>query len=329
MKFRTLGTSDLQLPVITFGAWAIGGWMWGGTDEKASIEAIKASIDAGVTAIDTAPIYGMGYSEELVAKATEGIPRDQLQILTKCGMRWTGDKGTYLADAVDSKGQPVKIYKFAGKDSIIEECNDSLRRLKTDYIDLYQIHWYDATTPIEESMEALNRLLEQGKIRYAGVCNYDEQQLGIALEKTPLISNQVPYSMIVRGIEAKVVPFCRDHQLGILAYSPLQRGLLTGKITTDYVYSEGDHRDGNKYFSHDYITRTNAMLAKIKPIADQHQASLAQIVLAWTLEQPGITIALVGARTAEQARQNAQAAAITLTPEEVQTISAELQQSGL
>jgi aryl-alcohol dehydrogenase-like predicted oxidoreductase len=328
MKFRKLGSTDLELSVITFGAWAIGGWMWGGTDRRQAIEAIHASLDAGATSIDTAPIYGMGLSEELVAEALEGISRDKVQLLTKFGLRWRPPAGGEQAEAEDAEGNPLVVYRHAGRDSIIKECEDSLRRLKTDYIDLYQLHWPDKQTPIDETMEAVVRLLEQGKIRHAAVCNYNAPQMEEALKTAPIVSNQVPYSMVLRDIEKEVVPFCLENGLGILAYSPLQRGLLTGKIKPGQTFPEGDHRDGNRFFTDDFVGRTNRFLDEIRPIADQHNATLAQLVLAWTLEQPGITVALAGARNAEQARKNTEAANVNLTAEEVTEISKHLASSG-
>jgi aryl-alcohol dehydrogenase-like predicted oxidoreductase len=328
MKFRKLGSTDLELSVITFGAWAIGGWMWGGTDRTSAIEAIRASWEAGATSIDTAPIYGMGLSEELVAEALEGIPRDKVQLLTKFGLRWRAPSTGETSDAEDADGNPLMVYRFAGRDSIIAECEDSLRRLKTDYIDLYQLHWPDSATPIDETMEAVVRLLEQGKIRYAAVCNYNAPQMAEALKTAPIVANQVPYSMVLRDIEKEVVPFCLDHGLGILAYSPLQRGLLTGKIKPGQSFPSGDHRDGNRYFTDEFVTKTNQLLTLIRPIAERHDATLAQLVLAWTLEQPGITVALAGARNAEQAKQNAKAADVHLSLEEVAEITALLVENG-
>ena len=173
MEYRKIGDSDLELSVITFGAWAAGGWMWGGNEASDAIEAMRASYDLGVTSIDTAPIYGMGRSEELVGKAIKDIPRDKIQILTKFGMRWDLAKGDFYFASKDNDGKDIDIYKYASKKSIIEECEDSLRRLGTDFIDLYQIHWNDKTTPIQESMEAVAQLMKDGKVRYAGVCNYN------------------------------------------------------------------------------------------------------------------------------------------------------------
>lgn len=329
MKHRFVGGSDLKVSSICFGAWAIGGWMWGGTDKKESIDAIRASWDAGVTSIDTAPIYGMGLSEVLVAEALKGIPRDQVQLLTKCALKWESVEPGARIDGYDMDGNPVRVFRHAGKESILKECEDSLRRLETDYIDLYQVHWHDASTPIDETMEALIILLDQGKIRYASVCNYDDVQLEEALKTAPIVANQVPYSMVLRGIEERVVPFCIQNNLGILAYSPLQRGLLTGKIKEGQSFPEGDHRDGNKFFQADFVRKTNQFLDKIRPIAEGKGASLTQLVLAWTLNQPGISTALVGARNAEQARHNAMAADLSLDDDDIAVIGAHLMESGL
>lgn len=324
MEYRKLGKSDLEVSVITFGAWAAGGWMWGGNEQSDAIEAIRASYDLGVTSIDTAPIYGQGESEEIVGRAIKGLPRDKVQILTKFGMRWDLAKGDFSFHSKNNQGQEIDIYKYAGKESIIKECEDSLRRLGTDYIDLYQIHWPESTTPIAESMEAVDRLISQGKVRYAGVCNYNETQLAEAIKYVPLVSDQVPYSMVKKQIEAAVVPFCRQHELGILAYSPLERGLLTGKMKPGHQFAEGDHRAGIHFFTPENLQRVNAFLDKIKPIAEQKQASLSQLVLRWTIEQPGITIALAGARNKEQAVQNAHAIQVKLSAEEIAVINTEL-----
>lgn len=324
MRYRTLIGTELDLSVITFGAWAAGGWMWGGTERKGAVEAIRASYDLGVNAIDTAPVYGQGTSEEIVGEAIKGIPRDKVYLLTKYGMRWDLAKGTLASHSKDNSGKDIDIYKYAGKESVIKECEDSLRRLRTDYIDLYQIHWPDVTTPIQETMEAVAQLIEQGKVRYAGVCNYDVDQLMEASKYVDIISNQVPYSMVKRGIEKEVVPYCLDQQKSILAYSPMERGLLTGKMKPGHVFSEGDHRAGLYFFSEENLRRTNAFLETIKPVADEKGISMGQLVLLWTLEQPGITIALVGARNAEQAIQNAKAADARLSTEEITFISTEL-----
>lgn len=324
MEYRHLSDTDLQVSAITFGAWAAGGWMWGKTDRNDAIEAIRASYDVGVTSIDTAPIYGQGDSEEIVGEAIKDIPRDKVQILTKFGMRWDDNKGSFAFKSKNNNGRDIDIYKYAGKESIIKECEDSLKRLGTDYIDLYQIHWPDVTTPIAETFEAVATLIQQGKVRYAGVCNYNAAQMQEAEQTIKLASNQIPFSMVNRAVEDETVPYCIKHNKAVLAYSPLERGLLTGKMKAGQQFAEGDHRAGNKFFTDESINSTNTFLEKIKPIAAEKNATLAQVVLRWTLERPGITIALVGARNAQQALQNAAAINVKLTEEEIDFISSNL-----
>lgn len=324
MDYRELGDSGIRASAITFGAWAIGGWMWGGSDRKDAIAAIQASYDEGVTSIDTAAVYGMGASEEIVGEALQGIPRDKVQILTKFGMRWNMERGEFAFKSQDNDGRPLDIYKYGGKESVIKECEDSLRRLRTDYIDLYQQHWPDRTTPISETMEALDLLMRDGKIRAAGVCNYDTAQMKEATRAIGLASDQVPYSMVRRDIEEELVPYCIAHKKAILAYSPLQRGLLTGKIHPGHHFNEGDNRGDSKYFQGESLRRINAFLDQLRPLAEAHDASLAQLVIRWTLEQPGITIALVGARDARQAIENAQAMQIGLSAGEMALIDEKL-----
>ncbi len=307
---------------MAFGAWAIGGWMWGGAEEQAAIRAIKAAFDAGITTIDTAPVYGFGRSEELVGKALAGIPREQYQILTKFGMNWQTEQGEYFFDSVDNDGRPFKMYKWASKEKVVQECEASLRRLKTDYIDLFQIHWPDATTPISETFEAVQRLIEQGKVRAAGVCNYNIAQVVEALETIQLVSNQVPYSMINRGIEKDVMPQAIEKGLGIIPYSPLQRGLLTGKIRTGHKFNEGDTREGNIFYTDENIRRTQALLDVIRPIAEKYNITLGQLVINWTIHRPGVACVLVGARDEQQVADNAKALEFTLTSEELNAITA-------
>ncbi len=307
METRKLGRSDVKASVITFGAWAIGGWMWGGTDRKEAVEAIRASLDHGVTSIDTAPAYGQGLSEELCGEAIRGYDRTKIQLLTKYGLSWDTTKGEFFFKSRDSKGKELLIHKLASKESIMKECENSLKRMGTDYIDLYQIHWPDRTTPVSETMEAMEQLIKQGKIRAAGVCNYSPELMKEAEKTIPLTSNQVPYSMVNRDIEKEVVPYARRNDLAIIAYSPLQRGLLTGKIKPGHRFSDGDTREGNMYYSDENISRVNAFLDKLMPLAREKNATIGQLVIRWTIEQPGITIALVGARNATQAVENAKA----------------------
>jgi len=325
MEYRQLGESGISASAITFGAWAIGGWMWGGSERSDAVEAIRASYDQGVTSIDTAAVYGQGLSEEIVGEALRGIPRDKVQVMTKFGMRWDLAKGDFAFKSQDNDGRPLDIYKYAGKDSIIKECEDSLRRLRTDYIDLYQQHWPDVTTPIAETMEALEILVKAGKVRAVGVSNYDKEQMAAAEKTIKLASNQVPFSMVRRDIEKELVPFCVEHKKAILAYSPLQRGVLTGKIKPGHVFNEGDNRGDRKYFTGANLNRVNAFLDELRPLAAEKGASLAQLVIRWTLERPGITIALVGARDARQAVQNAGAIRVKLSTEEIGMINGRLE----
>lgn len=317
---KNLGTSEVKVTPLAFGAWAIGGWMWGGADDKEAVKAIHASLDMGITTIDTAPVYGFGKSEELVGQALEGIARDKYQILTKYGMTWRTNEGEYFFDSTDNDGKPLKLYKFSGKESVIQECEDSLRRLKTDYIDLFQIHWPDATTPISETMEAIATLLKQGKIRAAGVCNYNTSQIDEALETVQLASNQVPYSMVHRNIERDVLPQAISKGISIIPYSPLQRGLLTGKIKRGHKFGEGDTRESNRYYKPENIDRINAFLETIKPIADGYNVTLAQLVINWTTRQPAMDCVLVGARDAKQVKENIGALSFKLKDSEIDLI---------
>ena len=328
MEKRALGKSGLLVSPVTFGAWAIGGWMWGGADKKDAIKAIHACLDNGISSIDTAPIYGFGQSEILVGEAIRG-KRDRYEIMTKAGMRWEGTKGEYFFTTNDNGGVQREIYKYSGKESIIAECEESLRRLGTDYIDLYQIHWPDHTTPIEEPMEAFRILMDQGKIRAAGVSNYSVEQMERASGVIEFSSNQVPYSMVRREIEQDVVPWCLENDCGILAYSPLQRGLLSGKITPGYPFAPGDSRPETSHFQPNNLIRINKFLDKISPMAREKGATLSQLVIAWTLCQPGITVALVGARTREQVEQNSGALDLSLSVEELDFIGQRLEKLHL
>jgi aryl-alcohol dehydrogenase-like predicted oxidoreductase len=324
MEKRKLGQSDVKVSVITFGAWAIGGWMWGGTNRRDAIDAIHASLDSGVTSIDTAPAYGQGLSEEIVGEAIKGLDRRKIEILTKFGLRWDTNEGEFFFSSTDIMDRPINMHKFASAKSVIKECEESLKRLGTDYIDLYQIHWPDKTTPISETMEALNRLIEQGKIRAAGVSNYSIEQMTEAERYIRLASNQVAYSMVNRSIERTILPYCVKNNKAIIAYSPLQRGLLTGKIKPGHLFNEGDTRQGNTFYTNESIEEVNTFLNKLKPLAESKNATISQLIIRWTIEQPGITIALVGARNSKQATENARAAEIELTGDDLNFINDEL-----
>lgn len=325
MEYRKLGSTDLEVSAITFGAWAAGGWMWGGSDTGEAIKAIRSAYTHGVTTIDTAPVYGQGASEEIVGEAIKDLSRDKVQILTKFGLRWDIAKGVFHFHSKDNQGRDIDIYKYASKKSIIKEAEDSLKRLRTDYIDLYQIHWPDTSTPIQETFEAVAQLIQDGKVRHAGVCNYSVDQMKEAEKYVNLASNQLPFSMVNKGIENEIVPYCIKNNKSILAYSPLERGLLTGKMRPGQPFDKGDHRANNPFFSQQSIIKTNAFLEKIKPIANAKGVTLAQLALKWTLERPGITIALAGARNETQSVQNAAATTFDLNPDELDSINRELE----
>jgi methylglyoxal reductase len=299
---------------VGFGTWAIGGWLWGGTDEAAAIRAIRTSLEEGVTLIDTAPAYGLGRSEEIVGKAIAGR-RDQVVLATKCGLVWHTDRGRPF---FEQEGKTV--YRYLGADSIRYELEQSLRRLGTDHVDLYQTHWQDPTTPIDETMGALLELKREGKIRAIGVSNVTVEQLEAYLHAGPVDTDQERYSAIDRGHEAALIPYCREHGIAFLAYSPLAHGLLTGKVGPDRVFSGDDLRRTDPRYTPENRRRVARMLDEVRPIADRHGLTPAQLMIAWTLAQPGVTHALVGARNPEQAAENARAGDVTLSRAEMELI---------
>lgn len=328
MEYQNLPKSNVEVSAITYGAFAIGGWFWGGADEGDAIKAIETAIDNGVTTIDTAPVYGMGHSEKIVGQTIKG-KRQQVQVLTKFGMVWDKQQGNFAFDTFDNNNNPVKVYKFNGKQSVIEECERSLKRLQTDYIDLFQMHWPESTTPIEETMEALEILLHQGKIRAAGVCNCPVDLLKTANSVLPLSANQVAYSMVNRAIEKDLVPFCLDNGIGILPHTSLQKGLLTGKIKPGHIFNEGDHRPNTPYFKEGNHQEVMKMLDQIHHIALERKISLAQLAINWTLQQPGVTSVLVGARDASQMLDNVKAVSFTLNEQEIGLINKVLDNMNL
>ncbi len=320
MEYRKLGKTDLALSAITYGAFAIGGNMWGGNEKKDSIESVQASIDHGVTTLDTAPFYGFSLSEEMIGEAIRGYDRTKLQLLTKFGLIWDGSnqgKGEFFFDAEES-GRKIPVYKYASKASVMNEVENSLKRLRTDYIDLLQIHWPDHTTTIAETMEALELLIQQGKIRAAGVSNYTVEQVTEARGHLNIASNQVGYSMLNKNIEKDLIPYAKENELGIIVYSPMERGLLTGKYFNEGKLKENDHRKG--YFQQFDLDKVKVFLDNISPIAINKGVTLSQLVLRWTSLQPAITVVLAGARNASQAIENAKAIDITLTVDELSYI---------
>ncbi|MEQ1944639.1 aldo/keto reductase [Mesorhizobium sp. VNQ89] len=315
MLVREIGSSDVHASAIGLGTWAIGGWMWGGTDEAKSIAAIQASIDEGVSLIDTAPAYGQGVAEEIVGKAIKGR-RDKVVLATKCGLVRHTTRGRHF---FDYDGRPV--HRYLGADSIVHEIEQSLKRLGTDTIDHYITHWQDPTTPIAETMEALSKLKAQGKIRSIGASNLSVQDLETYVSVGGLDAIQEEYSMVKRDIEKTLLPVARRNGVSTLSYSSLALGLLSGKIGVDRVFSGDDQRKDNPRFSKANREKVVRLMDDIAPLADAHGATPAQLVIAWTIQQPGITFALCGARNPEQARENAGAGRIRLSKAETETIS--------
>ncbi|GAA5618332.1 aldo/keto reductase [Brucella anthropi] len=311
---REIGRSGVRASAVGLGTWAIGGWMWGGTDEAQSITAIQASLDAGVTLIDTAPAYGLGRSEEIVGKAIAGC-RDKAVIATKCGLVWHTRKGKHF---FDQDGKPV--HRYLGRDAIIHEVEESLRRLGTDYIDLYITHWQDPTTPIEETVAALDDLKQAGKIRAVGASNVNRSELEHYVQTGALDAIQERFSMIDREIEQDLLPLTTANNVSTLSYSSLALGLLSGMIGPERVFSGDDQRKDNPRFSVANRQKAKDFATAIKPVADRHGATIAQIVIAWTLAQPGVTFALCGARNPAQALDNAQAGRLRLSSDDLAAI---------
>jgi len=326
MKYRPLGRSSVEISAVTFGAWAIGGWMWGPQDDQDSLDALAEAVRCGMTTIDTAAVYGFGHSETIVARLLERVGRSEVQVLTKFGLRWDTSDGRNPWQTQDAKGNVRTIVHNGRKKSVLWECEQSLRRLGTDHIDLYQYHWRDPETDIEKTMEALDKLKDQGKIRSAGVSNMSAAELEAASRVTELASAQPPYSMLRRDIEADVLPWCREHNVGVVVYSPLERGLLTGKVTMDRQFPQSDHRASRPLFQKAKRRKVLAFLETLRPIADGHKATVAQLVIHWTIRQPGITAALVGARNVQQVRENAAAADLELTSDEMNEINQRVQE---
>jgi aryl-alcohol dehydrogenase-like predicted oxidoreductase len=318
MQTRPLGQSGIQASVVGFGAWAIGGWMWGGADERAAIAAIHRAIDLGMNLIDTAPMYNYGYSEELIGRAIKDR-RDKVVLATKCGLIWYREEGQFFFHA-DERGitpgpSRYKVYRCLKPHSIREEIEQSLRRLQTDYIDLYQTHWPDGSTPVEETMACLLKLKEEGKIRAIGTSNITVELLEGYRRLGPVDSTQEKFSMLDPDIvEAGLAEYCRGNGIAILAYSPLAQGLLTGKVPPDRQFAEGDQRRTKPRFSRENRLKVQALLEELKPFAERYHLTLTQLVIAWTVAQPGITHALCGARTPEQVEENARGGEVTLQP---------------
>jgi aryl-alcohol dehydrogenase-like predicted oxidoreductase len=285
MEQRQLGKQGPAISTIGFGCWAMGGDAWGPQDDQASIEAIRVALDNGITWFDTAPIYGKGHSEQVLGRGL-GSRRTEVVLATKCGLVW------------DAQG---KVSNNGQYDSILRECEASLRRLGTDYIDLYQMHWPDtgALAPAEETMRAMETLVQQGKVRYAGVSNYDVPLLQRSLSVRHVDSLQPPYNLFTRGVEAEVLPFCREHGIGVVAYSPLASGLLSGHYAAEAVFAAEDWRSRDSRFSGKGLQMRLALNQHLSEIAGRSQRSLAQLAIAWVLANPAVTAAIVGVRKPE------------------------------
>ncbi len=321
MENRRLGQSDVTVSPVILGAWAMGGWFWGGSDDDAAVATIHAALDAGVTAIDTAPVYGRGRSESVVGRALRERPGHGVAVLTKLGLRWNDRRGAHYFSSRDPGGE-FDIYRNLRPDSIAHEIDASLERLGVEVIDLIQCHWPDPTTPVEESMGALTRAVEQGKVRAIGVSNFAPELLErahatLAAAGLPLASEQPPYSLLRQDIDETVLPWCRRHDVGVIPYSPMERGLLTGKIGPDRVFPESDGRSTDPLFRPHARAVVLAALEDFRHLLTEHDCTMGQLALAWVLHRPGITAVLAGARTPKQVRENVGAARVSLSDDDV------------
>ncbi len=308
MHYRTLGTSDLQVSVVGLGTWAIGGDFFGAVDDAESIRAIQASVDEGVNLIDTAPAYGAGHSEQVVGKALAEIRGEKPYVATKVGVLRTGG-------GFERNLKP---------ESVRQEVDDSLRRLGVDVIDLYQIHWPDENTPLEETLAELKRIHEAGKFRYLGVSNFSPQQIDECLKVLPVVSVQPHYSLLERAIEADLLPYCRRQSIGSLGYGTFAGGILTGKFRERPQFEQGDNRyKFYRWFSEKTWDEVQNLLDVLREIASDREVPVAEVARNWAIrENGGVTVALVGAKNEEQARANARGTEWSLTGEEVDRIEA-------
>ena len=330
MHYRKLGSSGIEASVVGLGAWVLGGGsVWGAdTADDESVKAIQAALDAGINLIDTAPAYGFGRSEEVVGKAVRGR-RDKVVIATKCGLWWDDTRGSYFCE-FDGKA----MYRSLRPDTMRIELENSLRRLGTDYIDLYQTHWPSIPpeqTPIAETMACLMDMKKQGKIRAIGVSNVSALELLDNCSRGEVATNQFRYSMLFRAPEDDILPLCRTRNVGTLTFMSLEQGLLTGKVGMDRVFSPGEFRSNeawNPWYKQANRRRVLDLLAGFEPFKAKYNCSTSQLVLAWTIAQPGVTHVLAGARRPEQARDNAGAGALALDPADVAEISRRVTQMG-
>ncbi len=304
---KKLGNSDLAITPLGIGAWAMGGagwkFSWGNQDDADSVAAIRAAVDAGFNWIDTAAIYGLGHSEEVVGEALRGLSKKPF-VFTKCERTW------------DEKGQIVPCLKA---DSIRKECENSLRRLGVDVIDLYQIHWPEPDADVEEGWTEMARLKEEGKVRWIGVSNFNVEQMKRAMKIAPITSLQPPYSLLVRKIEPEILPFVKANGIGVICYSPMRAGLLTGKMTRERALSlpENDWRSRDADFQEPKLTRNLQLVDLLRRIGVAHDKEPGEVALAWALNNPAITAAIVGLRKAEQVHGTSGAMNFRLTVNEM------------
>jgi aryl-alcohol dehydrogenase-like predicted oxidoreductase len=311
-KFETrqLGNSDLHLTPIGYGAWAIGGgnweFAWGAQDDDESVKTIERALDSGINWIDTAAIYGLGHSEEVVAKALKNSPHKPY-VFTKCSMRWFPDR---------------QIYRSLKAGSLQEEIENSLRRLRIDTIDLYQIHWPNPEDEIEEGWETLARFQEEGKVRYIGVSNFNVEQMKRVQKIAPITSLQPPYSLLNRKIEDEILPFCLENHIGVINYSPMVSGLLTGKMTAERIKGlpEDDWRKRSANFIEPKLSKNLELVELLREIGNGHNVEPGVVAIAWTLRHPAITAAIVGARRPDQVDGVLPAATFRLSDQEIAKI---------
>jgi len=307
MQTRQLGNSDLRLTPIGVGAWAMGGgdwaFSWGPQQDDQSIAAIHTALDAGVNWIDTAAVYGLGHSEEVVAKAVAGRP-NKPYIFTKCSLVWNGKR---------------EIGHSLRAESIRRELEASLRRLNVDVIDLYQVHWPDPEQEIEEGWQTMAALQKEGKVRNIGVSNFSVSQMKRAAKIAPITSLQPNYNIVTRDIEREILPYCREHNIGVIVYSPMKSGLLTGKMTRERIAKlpKDDFRPRTASFQEPLLTRNLGLVDILRKIGDKHDRLPGEVAIAWTLRDPVVTGAIVGMRSPEQAQQILRAADFRLSGEEI------------
>jgi myo-inositol catabolism protein IolS len=304
MEQRPLGNSGISVSAVSIGTWAIGGANWGAVNDADSVAAIQEAIDVGMTFIDTADIYGKGHSEEIVGKAIKGR-RGQVVVATKVANRWN---------------EAGEVWPDCSYDYILEAVRASLERLQTDYIDAYIIHRPDPNTPIPETMRALDKLLNDGVVRAVGVSRYDREQIEQARQCIQLHVAQYPLNIFRREEITPILPFCRQHEIGVMAYAPLSKGLLTGKFDSATTFPENDLRSGIGAFQGAAFKDRLDAVEKLKPIAARHGKTLAQLDINWNLCQPGVTTALTGAKTPQQVRENAGGAGWRLTTQDLNEI---------